>query len=148
MRFQRVLVAIDGSEFAAHALEVASGLATALSAQIGLVHVIDPKLVGGETEVPADQRWALRRTDGKSLLDTAACAIPAHPHAWKFLREGTPWKEIVDSAREWARRTDRRRDAWPVGPDASAVREHGRGGPAPCSGPRGRGTTCATDPVR
>jgi nucleotide-binding universal stress UspA family protein len=64
MRFQRVLVAIDSSEFAVHALEVASALATALNGQIGLVHVIDPKLVGSETGVPADQIWAMLRADG------------------------------------------------------------------------------------
>jgi nucleotide-binding universal stress UspA family protein len=101
MKFQHVLVAIDGSEFAAHALEVASGLATAMSAQIGLVHAIDPKFVGSETGVPADQLWAMLRADGKGLLETAAATIPAHPRCWKFLREGTPWQEIVDSARKW-----------------------------------------------
>jgi nucleotide-binding universal stress UspA family protein len=101
MRFERILVAIDGSEFAAHALEVASGLATAVGAQIGLVHVIDPKLVGSETGLPTDQLWAILRADGKGLLETAASAISAHPHAWKFLREGTSWTEIVDSARKW-----------------------------------------------
>jgi nucleotide-binding universal stress UspA family protein len=101
MPLQRILVALDGSEFAAHALAVASSLATALSAHIGLVHVIDPKLVAGETGVPADEMWAMLRRDGHNLLDTAASAIPAHPHAWKFLREGTPWKEIIASAREW-----------------------------------------------
>jgi universal stress protein A len=101
MRFQRVLVAIDGSEFAAHALEVASGLATALGAELGLLHVINVTLVSSETGVPASQQWAILRDEGQSLLDTAAAAIPAHPHPWKFLREGTPWKEIVQSAREW-----------------------------------------------
>jgi nucleotide-binding universal stress UspA family protein len=101
MRFQHVLVAVDGSEFAAHALEVASGLATALGAQIGLVHVIDPRLVGSETGIPADQQWALLRADGQGLLDTAAAAIPGHPKPWKFLREGGPWAEIVESARKW-----------------------------------------------
>ncbi|HXH14108.1 MAG TPA: universal stress protein [Alphaproteobacteria bacterium] len=101
MPFQHILVAIDGSEFAAHALAVASSLATALDAQIGVVHVIDPKLVVGETGVPADQMWALLRREGKDLLDTAASAIPTHPHVWKFLREGTPWKEVVESARGW-----------------------------------------------
>jgi nucleotide-binding universal stress UspA family protein len=101
MRFQHVLVAVDGSEFAAHALEVAGSLATAVGAQIGLVHVIDPKLVGSETGVPADQRWAMLRADGQGLLETAAATIPAHAHCWKFLREGTPGAEIVDSARKW-----------------------------------------------
>jgi nucleotide-binding universal stress UspA family protein len=101
MRFQRVLVAIDGSEFSVHALEVASGLATALGAEIGLVHVINVALVSSETGVPASQQWAILRAEGQGLLDTAAAAVPAHPHPWKFLREGTPWKEIVQSAREW-----------------------------------------------
>jgi nucleotide-binding universal stress UspA family protein len=101
MPFERILVALDGSEFAAHALAVASSLATALSAQLSLVHVIDPKLVTGETGMPADQVWAMLRRDGHDLLDTAALAIPGQPHVWKFLREGAPWKEIVESAREW-----------------------------------------------
>lgn len=101
MRFQGVLVAIDSSEFAAHALEVASALAPAVNGQIIFVHVIDPTFVGSETGVPADQIWALLRTDGQGLLDTAASAIPGHPHPWKFLREGTPWKEIMRSTREW-----------------------------------------------
>ena len=103
MRFKHVLVAVDGSEFAAHASAVASTLAVELSAQIGLVHVIDPKSVpvGSETGVPADQAWALARADAQGLLDTAAAAISGNAQAWKFLREGTPWKEIVESAREW-----------------------------------------------
>jgi nucleotide-binding universal stress UspA family protein len=101
MPFQRILVAIDGSEFAAHALAVASNLATALSAQIGLVYVIDPRLVAGEAGIPADKLWGLLRREGHDLLDTAASTIPTHLHVWKFLREGTPWKEVVESAREW-----------------------------------------------
>lgn len=101
MRFQQILVAVDGSEFAAHALQVASSMATALSAQIGLVHVIDVKLVNAETGVPADQQWAMLRAGGQELLDTAAAAIPIHPHPLKFLREGTSWEEVVQSAREW-----------------------------------------------
>jgi nucleotide-binding universal stress UspA family protein len=101
MRFERILVAIDGSEFAAHALQVASSLATAVGAQIGLVHVIDPKFVGSETGVPAAQLWDMLRADGKGVLEAAGSSIPAHPHPWKFLREGTPWTEIVDSARKW-----------------------------------------------
>jgi nucleotide-binding universal stress UspA family protein len=101
MKFQHVLAAIDGSEFAAHALEVASSLATAMAAQIALVHVVEPTFAGSETGVPAEQLLAVRRADGKALLDTAAATIPAQAQCWKFLREGTPWSEIVASAREW-----------------------------------------------
>lgn len=101
MQFERILVAIDGSEFAAHAVDVAASLAKAVSAQIGLVHVIDPKLVGSEVGIPAEQQWALLRRDGRNLLDAARSATPGQPQPWEFLREGTPWKEIIDSAREW-----------------------------------------------
>jgi nucleotide-binding universal stress UspA family protein len=101
MTFQHVLVAIDGSECAAHALEVAASLAAAVGAQIGVVHVIDPRLVGSETGVPADQQWAILRTDAKALLDTAASTLAGPAPCWKFVREGTPWAEIVESARTW-----------------------------------------------
>lgn len=100
MRFQRILVALDGSEFAAHALQVAAALAEALAAQIGLVYVADVKLLSGEAGVSAAAQRALLRSEGQGLLDTAAAAISA-PHAWKFVREGTPWKEIIESAQEW-----------------------------------------------
>jgi nucleotide-binding universal stress UspA family protein len=53
MKFMHVLVAADGSEFAAHALEVASGLATALSAQIWVVHVIPPGRHSVERDRPS-----------------------------------------------------------------------------------------------
>jgi len=115
MRFQRILVAVDGSECAAHALEVASSLATALSAQLGLVHVIDSRLVGSEVGIPAEQQWALLRRDGRNLLDAARAAATGHPHPWEVLREGTPWKEIIEAAREWPA-------------DAIVVGTHGRSG--------------------
>jgi nucleotide-binding universal stress UspA family protein len=133
MRFKHILVAVDGSECAAHALAVASTLAVELSAQIGLVHVIDPKSVpvGSETGVPADQAWALARADAQGLLDTASAAISGNAQAWKFLRDGTPWKEIVESAREWPA-------------DLIVVGTHGRSGPhVSCSGAPRRGL-CAT----
>lgn len=37
----------------------------------------------------------------RASSNTAAAAISGNAQAWKFLREGTPWKEIVESAREW-----------------------------------------------
>ncbi len=58
--------------------------------------------MSSETGVPADQQWALLRSDGRALLAAARAAIPGDPHLWEFLREGTPWKEIVESAGEWS----------------------------------------------
>ena len=100
MSFPRVMVALDGSACSARALQVAATLATALGAQIGLVHSIDPKLVI-DSGIPVDQMWAILRREGQELLDTAAAAIPAHPHPWKFLREGPPAQELLAAAREW-----------------------------------------------
>jgi nucleotide-binding universal stress UspA family protein len=84
----------------ARALQVAAALATTLGAQIGLVHVIDSKLVL-DSSIPADQMWALLRREGQELLDTAAAAIPAHPHPWKFLREGPPAQALLAATHEW-----------------------------------------------
>ncbi len=54
MTFRRVLIALDASAIAAHALEVGLGLARALGAEVALVHVVDPKLaVAPEAGVPA-----------------------------------------------------------------------------------------------
>jgi nucleotide-binding universal stress UspA family protein len=100
MPFQRVLVTLDGSVCSARALQVAATLATTLGAQIGLVHVIDPKLVL-DSGIPADQMWTLLRREGQELLDTAAAAIPDHPHPWKFLRESPPAQELLTAARAW-----------------------------------------------
>jgi hypothetical protein len=136
MTFQHVLVAIDGSECAAHALEVAASLAAAVGAQIGVVHVIDPRLVGSETGVPADQQWAILRTDAKALLDTAASALAGPAPCWKFVREGTPWTEIVESARTWPAdllvgpRHEPRGPAWRPRGGRPDPRER-RDGPAP-----------------
>jgi nucleotide-binding universal stress UspA family protein len=63
MPFQRVIVVLDGSVCSARALQVAATLATTLGVQIGLVHVIDPKLVI-DSGIPTDQMWALLRREG------------------------------------------------------------------------------------
>ncbi|HEY7496681.1 MAG TPA: universal stress protein [Candidatus Tectomicrobia bacterium] len=97
----RVIAAIDGSVCSARALQVASRLAVTIGAQIGLVHVLNPKLTIG-SGVPMDQMWSILRREGQELLDTAAASVPAHPHPWKFLRQGQPAKEIMASACEWS----------------------------------------------
>ena len=56
MGFQRIIIAVDGSEAAARAVDLTAELATALGAQVAIVHVIDPKLaVAPDAGVPADR---------------------------------------------------------------------------------------------
>ncbi len=103
MTFRRVLIALDSSAIAAHALEVALGLARALGAEVALVHVVDPKLaIAPEAGVPAATLMAEAKREGQELLTAAAAraASPAPP--WQFLREGKPSGEVIAAAREWA----------------------------------------------
>jgi nucleotide-binding universal stress UspA family protein len=82
MSGRRVLIALDGSAIAAHALEAA--LAQALGAEVALVHVVDPKLAfAPEASVPAATLMAQANRDGQDLLTTAAARVagPAAPEA-------------------------------------------------------------------
>lgn len=49
MSFRRILIALDDSAIAAHAVEIGTELATALKAQAALVHVVDPTLGFSQT---------------------------------------------------------------------------------------------------
>jgi nucleotide-binding universal stress UspA family protein len=44
MSFRRILIALDDSAIAAHAVEVGTELATAVKAQTALVYVVDPTI--------------------------------------------------------------------------------------------------------
>ena len=57
MSFRRILIALDDSAIAAHAVEIGTELTTALKAQAALVYVVDPTLAsqpdsGGAPEHP------------------------------------------------------------------------------------------------
>jgi nucleotide-binding universal stress UspA family protein len=101
MLFRRVLIALDGSALAAHALDVGMGLVRALGAEAGLVHAVDPKLAfAPEAGVPAQTLMEELRRDGHAILAGAASRAGGAP-PWQFLREGDPAHEIIAAAREW-----------------------------------------------
>jgi nucleotide-binding universal stress UspA family protein len=103
MSFRRVLIALDASAIAAHALEAGLSLARALGADVALVHVVDPKLaVAPEAGVPATALMAEAKRDGQGLLAAATARAGSASPPWQFLREGQPAKEIIAAAREWA----------------------------------------------
>ena len=101
MHFRRLLVALDGSEAAAHAVDLTADLAAALGSEVALVHVVDPKLaVRPEGGVPAATLLFEFRRDGQQLLSAAAARLRTSPPPWEFLREGKPADEIIKAARE------------------------------------------------
>ena len=101
MSFGRILVALDDSAIAAHALEAGIELATALKAQTALVYVVDPS-VGFQPDsgISAGEWVAALKREGQSFL-AAAGRRTGEPPAWQFLREGKPADQILAAAREW-----------------------------------------------
>ena len=101
MSFRRILIALDDSAIAAHAVKVGADLATALKAQAALVYVVDPALAfQPDSGIPAAEWAAMAKREGQSFLATTAQRT-GEPPAWQFLREGKPADEILAAAREW-----------------------------------------------
>jgi nucleotide-binding universal stress UspA family protein len=99
--FRRIIIALDESALAAHAAERGAELGRALSAEIGLVYVIDPKEVGLPDMglAPADLMASLKHEAVHFLEATAQRLGGISP--WRFVRDGKPADEILAAAREW-----------------------------------------------
>lgn len=101
MPFHRVLIALDESVIAAHAVEVGADLAKALQAQTALVYVADPTLASEpDGGVPLAELLAALKREGQAFLAAAAQRL-GDPPPWQFLKEGAPADEIVAVAGEW-----------------------------------------------
>ena len=99
---KRILVPLDGSECAAHALQYALGLAKAESAEIEICSVVDPfAILGRNLPSPVDERHvaaAKREADefvGEALERTASAGVPASA----CVDFGEPAVEIVARAK-------------------------------------------------
>jgi nucleotide-binding universal stress UspA family protein len=102
MSFQRVLIALDESPVAIHAMEKGVDLAKALGAQIALVYVVDPTLASApEGGLPASVMLDDLRQEGRRLLKAASLRIGGDSPPWEYLVEGSPSWEIIKAAEEW-----------------------------------------------
>ena len=69
---KRILVAVDGSEPALHAIRFAAGLALQVGGALTLVHVIEPyPLLPAELPIPYQELHAAQAKQGESLLAEA-----------------------------------------------------------------------------
>lgn len=121
--YQHIIVAIDGSPHAEHALNHACGLAVALSAKLRLVHVIDTGWLGLGTELAIDtqQTSQARRDAGEVLLRYAhasAQAVGVEAET-RLLETGTPADHIASTLVQAVAE-------WPA--DAVVIGTHGRKG--------------------
>jgi universal stress protein A len=102
MSFKKILVAVDDSEFSAHAADVAIELAKPLKAKIGFVHVFDPSVGPGTMwSVPADKLMELSEREAKRVLAKFRERAETRSVVPEFLESGVPAVKIVDTAKKW-----------------------------------------------
>ena len=77
--YKRILVAVDGSANAAHALQHAAALANALSASLRLIHVVDMGLMpyGPEIGIDIDALLEARYAAAEKVLTEARDSVQA-----------------------------------------------------------------------
>lgn len=103
MSFRKILIAVDFSPHAEHALEVAADLAKRLGAAVGIVHVHEPVVwAPGLVEALDAKAGAALRSGLDGLLTEAATRARAAGVASVETRliEGAPFVEIARCAQE------------------------------------------------
>jgi nucleotide-binding universal stress UspA family protein len=117
MSFQKILLAVDESAFAARAADVGFDLARSLGAEVALIHVVDPSVVAYAPEggIPAGELVTLAQQDAKRLLAAFGQRAALQPGPLEFIHTGKPAIEIVKAARHWPA-------------DLVVIGSHGRGG--------------------
>src|SRR5688572_29330521 len=97
-----LMVAVDGSEQATWAAQVAAGIAQPLDADIVLVHVMNTKALGAsELAFTERELLALMRRQADEVFASVGAEFPPSLRVQRLLREGDPGGEIIASAGEW-----------------------------------------------
>jgi nucleotide-binding universal stress UspA family protein len=121
--YSRILVAVDESPPAGHAVTHAAGLAKGLSAALRIVHVVDMGWLplGPELAVDIEAITKARRTAGEKILAAAGeAARSAGVEAeTRLLETATPTQRIADAIADAAA-------GWPA--DVVVLGTHGRRG--------------------
>ncbi len=103
MNFEKILIAVDESTFAAHAANVGLDLARQLGAEVAFITVVDPAVMSSASDsgISADRWLAMAQRDAKDLLSAFASRAATTPPPLIFLETGKPAPKIVDAARSW-----------------------------------------------
>jgi nucleotide-binding universal stress UspA family protein len=125
--YKRILVAVDGSSTAEHALRHAIGLAKRLSAALRVVHVVDMGVLplGPELAIDIGAVTKARRAAGEQIIQQAraTCQADGIEAEMRLLETGT---SIQRHCRRVASRSGDCRHAWPHRRAAPAARQRGR----------------------
>jgi nucleotide-binding universal stress UspA family protein len=121
--YSRILVAIDGSPGAAHALRHAVGLAKGLSTSLRIIHVIDIGLLpyGPELSIDIDALLDARYAAAEKILAAARDSVqaPGLEVETRLLDTATPVQHVAAAIAEAAA-------SWPA--DLLVLGTHGRRG--------------------
>jgi nucleotide-binding universal stress UspA family protein len=102
--FRHILVPTDGSDNSVHAGRLAIQLAALHKAQVTLVYVVDSATVDEIAGATAKTSAAINREleiQGRRYLDyLIRLARASNVQAQQAIRQGTPYREIADLARE------------------------------------------------
>ena len=116
MPFKRILIAVDTSEIGAHGALVGLELASALGADVALIHVIAPS-VADQGWMPVASSDLTRQPDDEITRVLASlkgrAQIPTE--TVRFVPVGDPVASIIEAARGWSA-------------DLVVIGSHGRGG--------------------
>jgi nucleotide-binding universal stress UspA family protein len=101
--FNKILVAVDDSEFAARAADVAIELAKGLNCAIGFMHVFDPSVGPGTSwGVPADRLDEMNEHAARYLIARFREKADGKLSVSEFVSSGKPASKIIESAKHWA----------------------------------------------
>lgn len=102
MSFKRVIVAVDGGEFALTAARRGLELANQLNAQAAVIFVVDLARAVGSSDAGITREEALivLKKEAEQTLDQIA-ALYGGPEVMKFMPEGDPKEDIIRMAESW-----------------------------------------------
>ena len=100
MSFNKILIAVDESAFAARAVDVGFDLARSLGAQVALIYVVDPSIVAyaPESGIPASELVAEAQRDARRLIAAFTQRAALQPPPLEFIHTGKPLSFVYDIA--------------------------------------------------
>lgn len=96
---RKILVAADHEKHPA--LKMATSLAQVLGAEICVIYVIEPIVIGAEDAFMYTQSLEVQQQNAKLLLQDIKATLPPATAPLTDLREGNAAQAIVCAAREW-----------------------------------------------
>lgn len=102
MSFQKILIAVDDSEFGDVVAKMGVELAKSLNAAVGFITVFDPS-VGprGAWGAPADRLAEMSELAARRHVVSLRKRIETVPEVYEWVEPGKPAAKIVEIAKEW-----------------------------------------------